>query len=69
MIPEPNCQDNEKWCKDIIQSNCEVVVKGVKVKHYCKKTCNLCDKIFVHKYRNFVTSGGHFNDSNYDRNI
>ena len=49
------CQDDEEWCSEVIESNCDVIAKedvGVQVKHYCKKTCNLCDEVFVYQYPN-----------------
>ena len=64
-----NCQDEAKWCKDIIQSNCDVAVKDKKVKYYCKKTCNQCDNIVVYQHQNPITPGKQFKHSENASNI
>ena len=66
-----NCEDDAEWCKDVIQSNCDTIVKegeGVEVKYYCKKTCNQCDGIFFRKHPNTEISRRFFNGSELNKN-
>ena len=51
IFPVLQCKDEEDWCEDVKDLNCDITTNHtgnpVPIKDYCKKKCNSCNNVFI----------------------